>query len=170
MRLLLPSLFALAGLTACQETAAPLVTPTGPTVVAASDIEQGRYLIAIGSCNDCHTPGFSQSGGATPEGERLIGNPVGYAGPWGVTYASNLRLSVAGMSEDAFVAMLATRTASPPMPWPAVSAMSESDKRAVYRYIRSLGSAGSAAPAALPPGVKATTPVEVMTPVMPDAV
>lgn len=154
------------GLAACQETAAPLVTPGAPSVIAATDIDQGRYLVSIGGCNDCHTPGFAQSGGDIPEVQRLMGNPVGYSGPWGVTYAQNLRLTTANMDEDAFVEMLGSRRGAPPMPWPSVRAMSDSDRRAVYRYIRSLGPGGGAAPTALPPGVKATTPVENM---MPDA-
>jgi len=162
-------LFMLAGIAGCQEKAAPIVAVGGPTVVAASVIDQGRYVMAIGSCNNCHTPGFAQSDGDVPETERLTGNPVGYGGPWGVTYAPNLRMTVATMPEDEFVTMLATRKASPPMPWASVRAMSESDKRAVYRYIKSLGPGGTAMPAALPPGVKATTPVENMMPVMPDA-
>lgn len=30
-------------------------------------IERGRYVVTIGSCNDCHTPGYAQSGGQAPE-------------------------------------------------------------------------------------------------------
>jgi len=48
--------------------------------------------------------------------------------------------------------------------------MSEADRRAVYRYIRSLpGEAGTAAPTALAPGVEPTTPYENMVTVMPNA-
>lgn len=141
-----------------------------PRVVAASDIEHGRYLVKIGGCNDCHTPGFPQSGGATPEAQWMTGNPVGYAGPWGVTYASNLRLTAQNLNEQDFVEMLNTRRASPPMPWHAVRAMHDADKRALYRYLRSLGPAGAPAPAALPPGMTPTTPYENMMPVMPKAV
>lgn len=162
-------LLVLTGIAGCQDKADAVVAIGGPTVVAASDIDQGRYVMAIGSCNNCHTPGFARSNGDVPESGRLMGNPVGYAGPWGVTYAPNLRLTVANTTEDEFVTMLATRNASPPMPWASVRAMSESDRRAVYRYIKSLGPGGAAMPAALPPGVKPTTPVENMEPVMPTA-
>ena len=48
---------------------------------------------AVASCNDCHTPGYMQKGGAVPVGEWLTGTPVGYQGPWGTTYAANLRLT-----------------------------------------------------------------------------
>ena len=56
-------------------------------------IERGRYLVKIGGCNDCHTPGYAQSGGKVPEAQWLSGVPLGFNGPWGTSYASNLRLS-----------------------------------------------------------------------------
>jgi hypothetical protein len=42
--------------------------------------------------------------------------------------------------------------ARPPMPWFNVRAMSTSDLRAIYRYVRHLGPAGQPAPAYVPPG------------------
>ena len=41
----------------------------------------------------------------------------------------------------------------PPMPWFNMRAMSVADLKAMYAYIRSLGPAGAATPADLPPGV-----------------
>jgi hypothetical protein len=38
------------------------------------------------------------------------------------------------------------------MPWFNVRAMTPSDLRSLYRYVRSLGAAGDPAPAYLPPG------------------
>jgi len=38
------------------------------------------------------------------------------------------------------------------MPWFNVRAMSTSDLRAIYRYVRHLGPAGQPAPAYVPPG------------------
>jgi hypothetical protein len=37
------------------------------------------------------------------------------------------------------------------MPWFNVRAMTEADQRALYQYVKSLGIAGTAAPAFLPP-------------------
>lgn len=155
----------------CDRAEVKVATSTdAPHVVAASDIEAGRYLVKVGGCNDCHTPGYVQGGGKLAETEWLKGNPVGYRGPWGTTYAHNLRLTTAGMTEDEWVEMLGTRQALPIMPWPSVNAMSEADRRAIYRFIRSLpGEAGTAAPAALAPGIEPTTPYENMMPVMPKA-
>lgn len=152
------------GLAACQPAAVQTEVTGDPRVVAASDIEAGRYLVEIGGCNDCHTAGYIQSGGKTPEGEWLKGGQVGYLGPWGTTYAHNLRLTTASMTEDAWVEMLGTRTARPIMPWPSVNAMDEADRRAIYRYIRSLeGDPGQPAPQALPPGQTPSGPYEDLT-------
>ena len=37
----------------------------------AADIERGRYLVKIGGCNDCHTPGYMQTAGRSEE--RRVG-------------------------------------------------------------------------------------------------
>jgi mono/diheme cytochrome c family protein len=120
--------------------------------------EHGRYIVNIASCNDCHTPGFMEKGLAVPEADRLTGVPVGYQGPWGTSYAPNLRLSAGSLSEKDWVTMLKTRQGLPPMPWPALNAMSEADARAVYAYLKSLGPKGEAMPTALPPGAAPKTP------------
>lgn len=121
-------------------------------------IERGRYLIKIGSCNDCHTAGFPQSNGQMPEKEWLTGGDVGYRGPWGTTYPTNLRLSMNAMGEDEWVKMAQTLRTRPPMPWFALHAFEKDDLRAIYRFVRHLGPAGKPAPAALPPGAAPNGP------------
>jgi len=135
----------------------------GPHVIAATDIEAGRYIVRVSGCNDCHTPQYAMTGGAQPpESEWLKGSNEGHTGPWGTSYGKNLRLTVAGHSEDEWVHLLETGTSLPPMPWPSVRAMSEADKRAIYRYIKSLpGDPGQPSPAPLPPGATPTTPPAV---------
>lgn len=143
------------GLAACgRPEAAP---DERPRVAALNDIEAGRYLVTVSGCNDCHTPGWTETGGATPEAQWLTGSPVGWRGPWGVTYPSNLRLLAAGMSEADFVTMLHTRKDRPPMPWMNVNRMHDADARAVYRFLRALGPAGSPAPTGVPPGQEPKT-------------
>ena len=138
-----------------------------PHVVGGSDVERGRYLAIIGGCNDCHTDGYLQSEGNVPEAQWLLGTSLGWQGPWGTTYPANLRLTVAGMSEDQWVEVMRTRKALPPMPWMNLNQMAESDARAVYRYLRSLGPAGDAAPIAVPPGQEPTTPYMSLAPIVP---
>lgn len=124
-------------------------------MVAASDIDAGRYIVATSGCNDCHTPMYARTNGAhPPEREWLKGSPDPHTGPWGTSYGKNLRLTAARVSEDEWVELLDTGTSLPPMPWPSVRNRSEYDKRALYRYIRSLpGDPGEQAPDPLPPGV-----------------
>lgn len=135
-----------------------------PSVRAASDIEAGRYLVMVAGCNDCHTPGYMETAGGTAESEWLTGVPIGWRGPWGTTYASNLRLLVKDMTEDDWVQTLRHRTARPPMPWMNVNRMSEPDARAIYRFVRSLGPAGVAMPAAVAPDVEPSTPYYLLDP------
>jgi mono/diheme cytochrome c family protein len=171
LRRLLPPSFAIAaalGLTACGKTPpAPVsltasVQPdreaTGPVVRAASPVEAGRYLIVVGGCNDCHTPGYAATGGNIPESMWLIGSPVGFRGPWGVTYASNLRLTLKDMKADDWVTIAKSRNAKPPMPWAQLHGMSDADLRAVYAYVKSLPVTGPVTPAYVPPGKEPATP------------
>ena len=150
-----------AGLTATAR-AAESAEAHGVMTASLSTVDEavaaGRYLVVIGGCNDCHTDGYLPSNGAVPESEWLKGSTVGFSGPWGTTYPSNLRLAASRMTEDQWVQMLGTRTSRPPMPWPSVSAMRENDRRAIYRYLRSLGEPGDPAPANLPPGQEPATP------------
>lgn len=150
-----------------QATAQVAQSTQRPRIVADSRIAAGRYLVRIGGCNDCHTPGFMQNPSAIPESQWLTGVPVGWQGPWGTTYAGNLRLFAQQIDEDAWVKYLHARTARPPMPWTAVNAMSEDDLRAMYAYIKSLGPAGELAPAYIPPGEEPKTPFLQLMPVMP---
>jgi mono/diheme cytochrome c family protein len=57
----------------------------------SKSIARGRYIVKIAGCNDCHTPGYFQTGGKVPEKEWLVGDKLGWRGPWGTTYPSNLR-------------------------------------------------------------------------------
>jgi mono/diheme cytochrome c family protein len=124
----------------------------------------GKYLVTIGGCNDCHTPGYLETEGNLPESEWLVGSPVGFKGPWGTTYAANLRLSVARMTEDAFVSMAQTRNTLPPMPWPSLHKMEENHLRAIYKYIISLGEKGVPAPEFVSADKEPETPYFVFVP------
>jgi mono/diheme cytochrome c family protein len=120
--------------------------------------ERGRYVTTIGGCNDCHTPGYALSGGKADDGHRLIGDSLGWRGPWGTTYPANLRLYMQDLTEKEWVEKARKLETRPPMPWFNLNAMSESDLRAIYRYIRSLGPAGEPAPAYVPPNQEPKPP------------
>lgn len=125
----------------------------------ASLVERGRYLLKTSGCNDCHTAGYTQNGGTTPEQDWLKGDALGWQGPWGTTYATNLRLHFSRLSEAQWLQQARTMRPRPPMPWFSLRDMSEADLKAIYAYVRAAGPAGEPAPAHVPPGQSARGPV-----------
>jgi hypothetical protein len=67
---------------------------------------------------------------------------VGWQGPWGTTYALNLRLFVNNLSEEAWTQLAHAMRANPPMPFWTLNAMTKQDLRAIYQYVKSLGPGG----------------------------
>ena len=99
------------------------LAPLGTWAQGSPQIERGRYMVLTGHCNNCHTAGYAPKEGDVPEKDWLLGSgPLGWRGPWGTTYASNLRLTAPAMTEEQWV-----------------------------QYIRSLGPAGQNAQPHLPP-------------------
>jgi mono/diheme cytochrome c family protein len=170
---LVPAL-AVLSLAACQQTAPQAEAKTNATAATAlSDADllaRGEYITRIAGCNDCHTPGYAETGGQVPKAQWLVGSPLGWHGPWGTTYPANLRLKVQDMDEAKWMDYTATLHTRPPMPDFAVRGMTETDRRAIYRFVRSLGPAGQAAPAYLPPDQKPNPPyVDWVLPLPPAA-
>lgn len=124
----------------------------------AKRVERGRYLSRICGCNDCHTPGYLLSEGKTPENLWLTGETLGWRGPWGTTYASNLRLVVNALTEEQWVTFARSLRNRPPMPWFNLNIMRYEDLRDIYRFIRYLGPDGVPAPAYVPPDREPETP------------
>jgi mono/diheme cytochrome c family protein len=130
-----------------------------PPQPGKNQLERGRHLILIAGCNDCHTPGYVQKNGQVDEKLWLTGDSLGWAGPWGTTYATNLRLMMANMTERQWLHHARHMEPKPPMPWFNVRAMSDAELKAIYAFTRSLGPAGVPAPAYVPAGQKAQGPV-----------
>ena len=97
-------------------------------------LERGRYLLTVAGCNDCHTPGWPESGGKVKPEDWLTGSPVGFAGPWGTTYPANLRRVIGSMDEQAWLTHARTPR-RPPMPWFNLAAMSDADLKAIYTML-----------------------------------
>ncbi len=129
-----------------------------PYVVAESAVAAGEYLTSIGACNDCHTDGWDEQGTAVPREDRLMGSGFGWHGPWGTSYAKNLRLTAAELSEPEWLEIFERGIGLPPMPWVNLHAMSARDAAAIYAFLRDLGPRGEPAPLPLPPGVRPTPP------------
>ena len=145
-------------LAACTDQTKNKAEAQSPVINIADQIDKGRYLAIVSGCNDCHTDGYLMTEGKIPEEQWLAGTRIGWQGPWGTTYPSNLRLRVQQWTEDQWVETLKTRKALPPMPWMNISQMNEEDLRAIYQYIRSLGPTGKEMPLAVAPGVMPITP------------
>lgn len=155
-------------LAACQSEAPPVVAAVPATTPSATDLlARGEYLVRIAGCNDCHTPGYAEAGGKLPKDTWLVGSPMGFHGPWGTTYPSNLRLRMQQLSEAQWMEYSANLRTRPIMPDFAVRDMSEDDRRAIYRFVHALGAAGQPAPEALPPGTPPPAPYFGM--VLPEA-
>lgn len=122
-----------------------------------AQIARGRYLVKTSGCNDCHTAGYREAQGRIPEADWLTGNPVGFKGPWGVTYPPNLRILVQDITEAQWMEA-ATSDARPPMPWYNLAAMKERDLKAIYQFIRHLGPKGEPAPDFTAPDEAVTAP------------
>jgi mono/diheme cytochrome c family protein len=137
---------------------------------AEVSVKRGEQVAITSGCHDCHTNNYLESGGKIDPAAALKGTQLGWQGPWGTTYAANLRLTVREKvkSEDEFVKFATTFKARPPMPYFNVHKMDEGDIRSLYQYIMSLGDAGAAVPDFVPPGQEPKTPyIVIAPPIMP---
>ena len=109
-------------------------------------LQRGEYIATVAGCNDCHTPGTFYGG---PDFKRqLSGSEVGWRGPWGVSYASNLtpdletglgtwtnveieRALRSGVRKDGTPIL-------PPMPWPNTARLTPDDMSSLIAYLKSL--------------------------------
>jgi mono/diheme cytochrome c family protein len=126
-----------------------------PHVTAATPEQAGAYLLIVGSCHDCHTPNWVESGGKTSKDSLMTGRALGFKGTWGVDYSKNLRTIVQREDADKWVHTLKTADdgdGALPMPWHNMALMSDEDLRAMWKYIYSLGPAQGER---IPRGVKA---------------
>lgn len=130
----------------------PADAQPAPGPARHKEIERGRYLVQVTGCNDCHTPQYGLKEGKVDEALWLTGDALGWSGPWGTTYATNLRLMFANLSREQWLAYARQMQPRPPMPWFNVRAMTDADLGAIHAYLKALGPAGVPAPAYVPPG------------------
>ncbi len=130
------------------------------TIVACNDCHSPKIFTEQGPVPDTTRLLAGHMGGgslpALPAG--LIG-PNGWggitsndftawSGPWGTSYAANLTpdsTGLAGWTADEFMQAMRTgkhrgtgRPILPPMPWPALAAMTDDDLRSIFAYLQSL--------------------------------
>ena len=140
------------------------VVPSSLLAAEEVSVERGLYISIIGGCHFCHTEGYRAAEGKIDPAKALQGSSIGWRGPWGTTYAVNLRDIVLGYTEDKWIDRMKTKVNLPPMPWYQLQAMDESDLRSLYRYIKSLGFPGDSAPFYREPGKEPRTPYVTLDP------
>jgi mono/diheme cytochrome c family protein len=87
-----------------------------------------------------------------PKGPWIVaiaGTSTAWAGPWGVSYTANLtsdrETGLGEWTEQQFIDTMRTgrrqgrgRQILPPMPWPAISNMTDDDLKAMFAYLRAV--------------------------------
>lgn len=138
-------------------------------------LAQGKYLVGILGCNDCHSPKrlaekgpqiipelvlsgfpsdrpiFTLDSKLTKEGFGIFyPDLTAAAGPWGLSFASNLTPDDTGIgnwTEDQFKKALTQgkykgmdngRMLLPPMPWLNYINLKDADVRAIFTYLKSV--------------------------------
>jgi len=158
-----------------------------PPASSADLIREGERLVHNMDCNVCHTPKVFTSEGPKWDAARLLsGHPAderlpflpadllgpqgwgsvcnngmtAWAGPWGVSFGSNLTpdddTGAGQWTEQMFVEAMrtgihveSTSRFLPPMP--TYSRLTDEELHAVYLYLRSIKPVRNAVPAPLPP-------------------
>ena len=111
------------------------------------DIARGLYLVTLGGCSHCHTPGHFL--GKPDMTRKLGGSDVGFGVPdLGVFVGSNLtpdkETGIGRYTDAELIKMMRTgerpdgRILAPPMPWRDYASLSEADIKAMIAYLRSL--------------------------------
>jgi len=147
-------------------------------------VARGQYLVQTMACNDCHTPWKLGANGPEPDRNLFLsGHPqhlamehpgvspewpslisatnTAFAGPWGISYATNLTPDDTGLgvwTEDLFIQAMRNgkhmgggRPILPPMPWSSYGQATDEDLRAVFAYLKSIRPIENAVPPPSPP-------------------
>jgi mono/diheme cytochrome c family protein len=138
-----------------------------------AQIARGKYLVTIGSCTDCHTPG---SFFGKPDMSKFLGgSDVGFAIPHlGVFVGPNLTPDKAtglGNWTDAQIVNAITkgqtpqgRMLAPVMPWHGYANLTKADALAIAAYLKSLPAVSHQVPGPFGPNDTPTTFVMAVVP------
>ena len=155
-------------LAAC--AAAILFAGSMQPAAADSEVQRGKYLVTLGGCSDCHTPGNFLG---HPDMKRFLGgSDVGFAIPGhGVFVGRNLtpdpETGLGKWTRAQIVTALTTgvrpdgRILAPIMPYRDFAHLTKADANAIAAYLKSLPALKHAVPG--PFGPSETPTVFVMT-------
>jgi mono/diheme cytochrome c family protein len=161
---------------------ATFVMSSGKAVSQTTEIERGKYLVTLGVCTDCHTPGYFF--GKPDTARHLGGSEVGFEIPGlGVFYGPNLTPDQdTGLgrwsTEDIATAITKGRRPdgrelAPIMPWHAFANLTRQDVLAIASFLKSLPPVKNKVPGPFGPNEKPTSfvmkivPPEAATPAGP---
>ena len=142
----MPTLTPKVGLAASLGTVA-LALPLLLVQADSPDVERGKYLVTLGLCTDCHTPGHLL--GKPDENRFLGGSQVGFDVPGlGVFHGPNLTpdkgTGLGNWTDEQIIAAFRTgtrpdgRMLAPIMPWRQFAKLTDVDAKAIVAYLRSL--------------------------------
>ena len=160
---------------------------TGSSGSSLAETAEGERLVHNMDCDVCHTPKVMTAAGPRPDtSRRLSGHPLddevppfpagvlgeggwgglfnhhltAWAGPWGVSYGSNLtpdeETGIGAWSEETFIESMRTgthigelRPFLPPMP--TYDRLTDGELRAIFNFLRSIEPVSNEVPASRPP-------------------
>jgi mono/diheme cytochrome c family protein len=140
---------------------------------AETQIERGKYLVTVGGCGDCHTPGSFLG---HPDNSRFLGgSDVGFAIPGiGVFVGRNLtpdpETGLGKWTTEQVVTAFTTgirpdgRILATIMPWQDFAHLTKSDALAIAAYLKSLPPVKNAVPGPFGPNETPTTFVMTVVP------
>jgi mono/diheme cytochrome c family protein len=113
---------------------------------ADPQVERGKYLVEIGGCSDCHTPGYFL--GHADMARYLGGSDVGFGIPAGVFVPRNLtpdkKTGLGNWTSQQIVTAITTgkrpdgRMLAEIMPWRSLAALTNQDALAIAAFLKSL--------------------------------
>jgi len=148
-------------------------TLSGAARADQAQIDRGQYLVQIGGCTDCHTPGYFLG---NPDMARfLAGSDVGFEVPGvGIIYGPNLtpddETGLGTWTADQIVDAIRTgmtpegRGLVPVMPWPNLAVLSDEDAYAIAAFLQSLDPVTNNVPGLIPEGEPAPSFVMKIVP------
>jgi mono/diheme cytochrome c family protein len=114
---------------------------------AADAVARGKYLVTLGGCSDCHTPGTFL--GKPDMSKFLGGSDVGFAIPGlgifaGPNLTSDKQTGLGNWTEDQIITAFTTgkrpdgRILAPIMPYKALASLTKADAKAIAAYLKSI--------------------------------
>ncbi len=154
---------------------AAFAMPSRDATSQGAQVERGKYLVTLGGCNDCHTPGYFF--GKPDTARFLAGSEIGFEIPGlGVFHGPNLTpdqtpASANGRRGDRDCDHQGPapdgRVLAPIMPWHAFASVTPEDAAAIAAFLKSLPTVNNKVPGPFGPNEKPTSFVMKIIPPVP---